>query len=192
MLTETPFYFVRHGETDWNRINRIQGHIDIPLSDVGRDQARIASAAFAGAAITAIYSSPLARALQTAEFFQSVLGCPLHRNNDLMEVNLGARQGTSMGPWYEDWKAGKELPDGAESYRGFIGRALRGITQALGHPGPVLIVAHGVVYRAIKQYAGLDPKFSLPNCVVVRHDPPDAFNSDWRMVLDCLAPQTQI
>ena len=67
-------------------------------------------------------------------------------------------------------------------YDDFIQRALRGINQALAYPGPVLIVSHGVVYRAIKQYAGLDPHYALPNCRVVRHDPPVLAGQNWRVV----------
>ncbi len=67
----TQILFIRHGETDWNRIKRIQGHIDIPLAASGVEQAlrlarRLGHEAEQGARLDAIYSSDLQRALQTA------------------------------------------------------------------------------------------------------------------------------
>ncbi len=182
MLTETTFYYVRHGETDWNRERRFQGQVDIPLNAAGVEQAMAASKQVGGVEIKAIYASPLSRALETAKCFQTALGCSLDVIDDLAEANLGVCGGTIRGAWYEEWKAGAFVPEGAEMYDDFIQRALRGINQALAHPGPVLIVAHGGVYRAIKQYAGLDPHYALLNCRLVRHDPPVLAGQNWRVV----------
>ena len=182
MLTETTFYYVRHGETDWNRERRFQGQLDIPLNSVGVEQARAASKKVGGLEIKAIYTSPLGRAFETAKYFQTALGCSLDVIDDLREANVGVHEGTIRGAWYEQWKAGILLPEGAETYDGFIQRALGAINRALAHPSPVLIVAHGVVYRAIKQYAGLDDDFRLLNCRVVRHQPPLDAGESWRVV----------
>src|SRR5436190_15534945 len=57
---------VRHGETDWNREDRFQGHSDPPLNDRGRSQARALAQALGGLEAAALYSSPLARAHETA------------------------------------------------------------------------------------------------------------------------------
>ena len=73
----TQILFIRHGETDWNRIKRIQGHIDIPLATTGLAQAqrlarRIASEVKEGARLDAIYSSDLQRAQQTAQPLEQI------------------------------------------------------------------------------------------------------------------------
>ncbi len=57
---------IRHGETEWNRLHRFQGRSDIPLNPKGNDQAFALALALKNETITAIYSSPLKRALETA------------------------------------------------------------------------------------------------------------------------------
>ena len=182
MLTETTFYYVRHGETDWNRERRFQGQVDKPLNAIGVEQARAASKQVGDIEIKAIYASPLSRALETAKCFQTALGCRLDVIDDLTEANLGVREGTIRGAWCDEWKAGTLLPEGAELYDDFIERALRGINQALSHPGPILIVAHEMVYDAIKPYVGLSLDYILPHCRMVRHQPPLDAGESWRVV----------
>ena len=94
----TQILFIRHGKTDWNRIKRIQGHIDIPLATTGLAQAqrlarRMADEAKQGARLDAIYSSDLQRAQQTAQPIADVLGLPLQLREDLRERSYGAFQG---------------------------------------------------------------------------------------------------
>ncbi|MCG8548277.1 MAG: histidine phosphatase family protein [Alphaproteobacteria bacterium] len=181
-LCRTTFYYVRHGETDWNRDGRFQGQTDIPLNAAGVAHARAAGARVRGLPIEAICSSPLSRALETARCLQAALKCDIDVIGDLAEATLGVRDGAIKGRWYRDWKTGVATPDGAEPYDDFIERALCGVNQALMRPGPVLIVAHRVVYRAIKQHARLQRNYAGPNCVVVRHDPPRAADPRWRTV----------
>ena len=64
---ERFLYIVRHGTTDWNQSGRIQGHLDIPLNETGRAQARLASIRLATVCATALYSSDLLRAYETAQ-----------------------------------------------------------------------------------------------------------------------------
>ena len=63
----TELLLVRHGETDWNREHRVQGHTDVPLNAVGRAQAEALAESLADALLAGVYSSDLARARQTAE-----------------------------------------------------------------------------------------------------------------------------
>ena len=182
MLRKAAFYYVRHGETDWNRDGRFQGQTDIPLNAAGVAQVSAAGARIGELAIEGICSSPLSRALETARFLQAALKCDIDVIDDLAEATLGVCDGAIKGTWYRDWKTGVATPDGAEPYANFIERALRGVNQALTRPGPVLIVSHRVVYRAIRQHARLMRNYALPNCVVVRHDPPHAADPRWRTV----------
>ena len=62
----TRFFLVRHGETEWNRIHRIQGSSDIPLNDTGRTQAKKAGAVLSRHSFDLIVASPLSRAMETA------------------------------------------------------------------------------------------------------------------------------
>jgi probable phosphoglycerate mutase len=74
-MSETRvFYFARHGETDWNAVGRWQGQTDIPLNDVGREQARALAARIRLEGIRAVGSSDLSRARETAEIVARELG----------------------------------------------------------------------------------------------------------------------
>ena len=75
VLTPTPFWFIRHGETDWNAQNLSQGDIDIPLNAVGRAQAQSAAALMQGHRIVTIVSSTLSRALDTAQAISDLTAC---------------------------------------------------------------------------------------------------------------------
>lgn len=179
MLTPVPFYFMRHGETEWNRQKRTQGQIDTPLSETGIAQARAASERLCGQGIATICSSPLQRALETARIQAEVLGLPVEVVDDLRECCLGEREGTPRDGWLDAWRRGDYLPTGAESIEAFIERSLRAVNRALERPGPVLIVAHGGIYWSIQRYAGLVAAHAIANAIPVRHDPPDLAGKCW-------------
>jgi probable phosphoglycerate mutase len=185
MLTKTPFYFLRHGETDWNLSNRAQGQTDIELNATGRAQAEEARSLVAALEIKTICVSPLKRAVVTAQILTAGMQRNIQVIDDLKECCWGSHEGQVKGPWYDDWKKGNALP-GAEAYDAFIERALHGINQALAAPGPVLIIAHGGIYWAIQHYAELDIVGDIPNCTPVRHDPPASGSPRWltRSVVD--------
>jgi broad specificity phosphatase PhoE len=86
-------YLVRHGQTAWNVQSRAQGHSDIPLDDVGRDQANRARAALAGVALERAISSDLLRARVTAETILEVHPTPLELDERLRERSFGAWEG---------------------------------------------------------------------------------------------------
>lgn len=179
MLTRVPFYFMRHGETEWNRQKRTQGQIDTLLSETGVTQAWAASERLRGRGIVCICTSPLARALETAQIQAEVLGVPVEIIDDLRECCLGEREGTSRAGWLDDWRCGKYLPEGAEPIEAFIGRSLRAVNRALQRRGPVLIVAHGGIHWSIQQRAGLPGPRGIANAVPVRHVPPRVAGGRW-------------
>lgn len=87
---------VRHGETDWNRFRRLQGHTDIALNGTGIEQAARLAAALAGESIAAIHSSDLARALATAEPVAAALGLAIRQDRLLRERNYGLLEGKTF------------------------------------------------------------------------------------------------
>jgi broad specificity phosphatase PhoE len=86
----TRIHLVRHGETEWNRELRWQGHSDPPLNERGRDQARSLAAALARRPFTAVYSSDLRRASETAEIVAAPLGLAVHVDSRLREIDVGS------------------------------------------------------------------------------------------------------
>ncbi len=98
----------RHGQTDWNIVNRFQGHSDIPLNDVGRYQAKHAAEILAGMNPTVIISSDLGRARATAQALAELVGLPVTTHENLRETNGGLWEG----------KTGKE--NRAEDFQNFI------------------------------------------------------------------------
>ncbi|MCA0401769.1 MAG: histidine phosphatase family protein [Proteobacteria bacterium] len=94
-------YFIRHGETDWNRDGRLQGHIDIPLNTAGKRQAKAAGLhldRLLGATSQALpfYVSPLGRTRETAEIVRETLHAPLgavEEDARLKEINFGQWEG---------------------------------------------------------------------------------------------------
>jgi len=83
---------VRHGESTYNAEGRIQGQADVPLSDLGIRQGQAVAAALYQLPIDAIYSSPLQRALKTAEMAAEMLGLKIHTDDRLKELNAGIFQ----------------------------------------------------------------------------------------------------
>ena len=112
-MDSTRILLVRHGETAWNADGRLQGHLDIALNDTGREQARRLALALMDERepIDIIYSSDLARALQTAQAVADATGAPLIATPALRERHFGAFQGRR----FADIAA--ELPEQAERWR---------------------------------------------------------------------------
>ncbi len=78
-LTRQRFWFLRHGETDWNAQGLSQGNIDIPLNATGIAQAHAAAPLLRERGIASIVASPLSRAHDTAKVAAGLLGLPVHR-----------------------------------------------------------------------------------------------------------------
>lgn len=88
IVPHVPFYFVRHGETDWNRMHQVLcSQDDIPLNETGLQQVAHACKKLSSLGITKIYSSPLARAKQTAEIINNHLQVYLEFHAGLREIS---------------------------------------------------------------------------------------------------------
>ena len=86
-------YFVRHGETDWNRMHRIQGKTDIPLNDYGRFLARQTAERMKELKIDLAYTSPLSRAVETAQIILGGRDVPLIEDRRIEEFSFGSYEG---------------------------------------------------------------------------------------------------
>jgi broad specificity phosphatase PhoE len=180
MLPQRAFFFVRHGETDWNRERRFQGSADIPLNARGESQAETARAIAAALGLKSIAVSSLGRARRTAEIINRGLGLALTELPALREFHCGPYEGSTDGAWLADWLADRVV-DGPESFRAFRERVLAGIVAALLLDHPVLIVAHGGVFWALQRLLGLAELAHLPNAAVARFEPPQAPDQAWRI-----------
>lgn len=201
---------VRHGETEWNRIRRLQGHTDVALNETGIEQAVKLAVALAEERIAAIHSSDLGRALATARPVAAGLGLPVIPHASLRERNYGVLEGLTYAeieerhPEEAERMRGRDVTtrfvDG-ESQRDFFRRAtdaIRGIAEAEARMPPlpgadrrtVLIVTHGgvldMLYRAACAKA-LDAErdWPTPNAVINRF----GFD-DGRFVLQAWAEET--
>jgi broad specificity phosphatase PhoE len=163
----TKIHLARHGETDWNRELRWQGHSDPPLSDRGREQARALAEALAQTSFAAVYSSDLSRATETAEIVASKLNLPVRVDPALREIDVGSWEGRTLAEledrfpeavrrWEERGEHGWEGGESHEEMAARVRGAIRSI--AARHAGDdVLVVSHGGPIRALKALAaGLD------------------------------------
>jgi len=180
----TTLLLVRHGETDWNREGRWQGHSDTHLNESGRAQAERVARELDG--LDVVYSSDLARARETAEIIAARSGLPVRFDMRLRERSFGAWEGLTADEIESDfrdahlrWLAG-EGPgaDDAEPFDAFGQRVREALGEILErHPDEtVLVVAHGGTIRVIHALAGgLDYVRDhrsipgVPNCVVTRY-----------------------
>ena len=136
----------------------------MPLNPAGIAQAHAAAALLRARGIASIVSSPLRRARDTADIAGAALQLPVAVLTDLQEVSFGVNEGQAMGAaWFSDWVAGKFTPEGGESFAGLRTRAAAALTEALTNPPPVLVVAHGALFRALRAEMGLLPDVRLAN-----------------------------
>ncbi|MBK6587062.1 MAG: histidine phosphatase family protein [Acidobacteria bacterium] len=96
MPPPTRLYLIRHGQSAGNAEGRFGGHGPTPLSDLGRKQAEKTAEVLAKEGITAIYSSDLIRAVQTAEPLAKLLGLPIHQSAAFRERHVGVLQGLTF------------------------------------------------------------------------------------------------
>ncbi|OYV37497.1 MAG: histidine phosphatase family protein [Acidocella sp. 20-61-6] len=162
-LPRTPFWFLRHGETDYNAAGLSQGALDISLNANGQAQARAAGERLPGRGIVAIVSSPMRRTRETTELANEFLHLPVTFEPELHEVVFGGMEGKPLLPWFPEWLEGRYTPEGAESFAALTARIEAAMARVLAQPGPLLIVAHGGVFRAIRDLMGMPRESLTPN-----------------------------
>lgn len=154
------WYLVRHGETEWNRADRAQGHADVPLSDAGREQAQALARAIGGRRFDAAFTSDLSRATETARILLTGGSLQPVVTPDLREMSYGRWEGFTFADAERDdpalfAKLVNADPD-------FVAPSGEGVQQLMARvqafadraraehaEGALLIVAHGGSLRAL-------------------------------------------
>lgn len=180
----TEMILVRHGETDWNRELRFQGHVDVGLNAVGLEQARRLASRLAAEPAAHLYASDLLRAQQTAQPVARELGVPSVTEPALREQSFGTVDGMRVEDIkaqhpqaWEQWLRFHEdycMP-GGETTREFHARVVDAVYRIAGdHPGSTLVVVtHGgvldMIWRTARSLPLSGPRRSeIPNAGVSR------------------------
>lgn len=167
-------YIVRHGETDWNIQELMQGHRDVPLNTKGRVQAEEIAKDLKNIYLNVIYSSPLSRAYETACIINAFHKAPIIKDNDLRERRFGDLEGKPYKEinayhaallFSETWNYPDYRPPHGESVNDVKKRVIEFTKKILQkYEGEtVLIVSHGVTQRILT--------------AILLHIPPKQFNS---------------
>ena len=155
--------FVRHGESEANRLhefsNRGWKH---PLTETGRQQAEILAQRLTASRVTRIYTSPLMRAVQTAEILSQVLGVPFEINSALREYDVGEFESSAdpagwglyhevdrawqQGDWQRSMPGGESFDDQLARFKPFIDGLLE---QFRDSAEVIVLVGHGGLYRCM-------------------------------------------
>jgi alpha-ribazole phosphatase len=159
-MPPTTLYLLRHAETTWNAERRIQGTLDAPLSERGVRQVRALVDALRDVRLSALYSSPLQRALETAQPVASARGLPVRIADGLREIDQGEwesrlldevreHDGARLQAWWDSPETVR-MP-GGESLVEVQRRAMRAVREIVAnHAGDtVAAVCHGGVGKCI-------------------------------------------
>ncbi len=189
-------YIARHGETDWNKVNKIQGREDISMNQKGIEQVMKVSEGLKNIKFEKIYSSPLDRALQTAKLISGSEDIII--DETIYEIGFGALEGLEYGDIRGKEK--KDLNDdqekiwnffeaphkykpieGGESYEDLINRVnkfLKEMKSKHAKNENVLVVTHSTFIHALVSVVENIPisklwKITIPNCSVTILEPKD-------------------
>ncbi|MBN1313083.1 MAG: histidine phosphatase family protein [Anaerolineae bacterium] len=158
---KVTFILVRHGQTEWNRIERFRGRADVPLNETGLAQAEATGRHVAGQwQPAAVYSSPLARAVKTAETIAGHFDLPVQTHPDLIDIDYGQWQGLTpdeararrpeqVEQWYNRPEQAR-IP-GGETLGDLRARAMKMVKELIDrHSGQtIVLVGHTVINRVI-------------------------------------------
>ena len=158
---------VRHGESEWNAVRRLQGQADIGLSPAGERQAEALAETIRRLCPDKVLTSDLRRARHTA----ALLG---HEDAEpepgLREIDVGDWTGKAIADIvaeepeaYRRWRAGQQHPPGGEAWADFVSRTSAAVAPAMEQADRLLVVCHGGVIRALVQsMLGLAPSSIIP------------------------------
>ena len=170
-------YIVRHGQTELNSRQVLQGRSDHPLNEAGIRQAEAAAAKLSGIAFDAVYSSPLIRAIQTAKIIAPALEPVI--DDRLIEMEYGPYEGLGLGnlppevlTFFSDF-VHNPAPEGMEQLSSVVGRAEAFLTDCAGARGTLLVSTHAIAMKGLLEYLTPDSggrywsKY-IGNCAVYR------------------------
>lgn len=151
---------VRHGESTWNAEERLQGQLDPPLSERGREQARALAPVLPGVPAERVLGSDLSRARETAE----LLGLDPRLEPGWREIDVGEWAGRTAaevdaeGSELTNWRGGPRTAPGGETWAAFTERVAGRVDALLAEGGSWLVVCHGGCIRvAVAHLTGADP-----------------------------------
>lgn len=159
---------VRHGQTASSQRSAYSGRSDIPLTQTGREQARQAARALAGAGVDVVISSPLIRARDTARAIAGATGAALRVDERLTEVDYGPFEGLDragaserIGAAFDAWRAdpfGAPVP-GMEPLNDALARARAATADALAaHAHPVIVGHQGILRIVLVALGQIEPE----------------------------------
>ncbi|HSK64347.1 MAG TPA: histidine phosphatase family protein [Pyrinomonadaceae bacterium] len=189
MPLSTHVFLIRHGQSEGNAERRFGGHTATPLSPRGRRQAHATARALKDEELTAIYSSDLARAVETAQPLANLIGLPINTTTAFRERSVGVMEGLT----FED--AAQQHPEqyaallrrdfehvltGGESYRQLLDRAWQKLDEIIAenHGGKIVVFSHTgtICILALHLMGALDAPELKPvwitsaNCGVTRFE----------------------
>jgi 2,3-bisphosphoglycerate-dependent phosphoglycerate mutase len=131
--------------------------------------------------VTAVRCSPLGRARATAAIVAKAIGLAEVVDEGLREAAFGVEEGTTMGDWFPGWIKGDFVPEGGESFAALRARAVAALNRALAGPSPVLVVAHGALFRAVRVEMGLEGFSRTANAMPLWCEPGQAPGQPWTL-----------
>lgn len=164
-------YFIRHGETIWNKEKKIQGQSDIPLNEYGRELAHVTKEAIKNISFDIVYSSPLVRAKETAQILVKDRNLEIYEDQRLVEMSFGEGEGESLPEIHAhpEMKLHNFIhnpgnytpPKGGETFEELYARCKSFIEEIIipaeQKYNSMLIVGHGALIRGMIHYINNRP-----------------------------------
>ena len=172
-------YIIRHGRTDWNDQRKLQGKTDVPLNDTGRRMAKEAAIRYADVHFDICFTSPLQRAVETAEILLAGRNVPIIKDDRLIEMSFGIYEGMENGfddaslpvhelftdPGYD------KRAEGGESFGELFRRTGEFLKEIQNLNGNILVSTHAIAMKGLLENLTPDSKGSywakhIGNCAV--------------------------
>jgi broad specificity phosphatase PhoE len=156
----TTLFLVRHGRTGWNKEQIFRGHKDVPLDEVGREEARLVGERLMGEKIKAVFSSPLSRAKETAEAIAQFHKVEVQCLEGLIDLHFGEWEGLPLEAvkkrypdLYGQWQKAphKVIFPGGEGLDAVRSRTMKAVKEIIEHnpQEAVVLVSHRVILKVL-------------------------------------------